>query len=198
MKFKLMKMLDQFEVWVSTIKFRIRYAPFLVLAKNVRVNRDARIKPFFRMSAKTGKQLKINLDRSVSIGAGTLFQGTGKIFMGSRSFCGEGCVFGCNDSIRIGKGVMIAQYVTFRDTDHIFESTQSPMIDQGVSSDEIIVDDDVWLGHGVIVLKGVKIGHGAVIAAGAVVKNDVPPFAIVGGVPAKILGSRQSKSKVAM
>lgn len=54
----------------------------------------------------------------------------------------------------------------------------------------IVVEDDVWIGGGSIILAGVTIGKGAIIAAGAVVNKDVPPFAIVGGVPAKILKYR--------
>lgn len=62
-----------------------------------------------------------------------------------------------------------------------------------VSKGNIIVDDDVWIGQGAIILSGVHIGQGAVIAAGAVVTKDVPPYAIVGGVPAKIIKYRFSQ-----
>ena len=58
------------------------------------------------------------------------------------------------------------------------------------SKGKIVIDDDVWIGESSIVLSGVHIGQGAVIGAGAVVVNDVPPYAIVGGVPAKILKYR--------
>ncbi|MDB4196979.1 hypothetical protein N9777_01670 [Ascidiaceihabitans sp.] len=90
---------------------------------------------------------------------------------------------------------MIAQYVTFRDTDHVFESTQLSMIDQGVVSQPIMVEDDVWLGHGAVILKGITIGHGAVVAAGAVVNKDVLPYNIVGGIPAKVLGTRLTEEE---
>ena len=58
------------------------------------------------------------------------------------------------------------------------------------SKGDIIIDDDVWIGQGAIILSGVHVGQGAVIAAGAVVTNNVPPYAIVGGVPAKIIKYR--------
>lgn len=61
---------------------------------------------------------------------------------------------------------------------------------EAVSKGDIIVDDDVWIGYGATILSGVHIGQGAVIAAGAVVVKDVPPYAIVGGVPAKIIKYR--------
>ena len=56
----------------------------------------------------------------------------------------------------------------------------------------IILDDDVWLGENVLVLSGVKIGKGAVVAAGSIVVKDVPPYAIVGGNPAKVIKYRFS------
>ncbi len=58
------------------------------------------------------------------------------------------------------------------------------------SKGPIVIGDDVWIGHGAIILSGVNISQGAVIAAGSVVNIDVPPYAIVGGVPAKIIKYR--------
>ena len=59
-----------------------------------------------------------------------------------------------------------------------------------ISKGDIIIDDDVWIGENAIILSGVHIGQGAVVAAGAVVTKDVPPYAVVGGVPAKIIKYR--------
>ncbi len=61
---------------------------------------------------------------------------------------------------------------------------------EAVSKGDIIVDDDVWIGAGATIMSGVHIGQGAVIAAGAVVTKDVPPYAIVGGVPARVIKYR--------
>lgn len=63
-------------------------------------------------------------------------------------------------------------------------------ISETFSKGDIIVDDDVWIGYGVTILSGVHIGQGAVVAAGAVVTKDVPPYAVVGGVPAKVIKYR--------
>ena len=60
----------------------------------------------------------------------------------------------------------------------------------GLSKGDIIVEDDVWIGYGATIMSGVHIGQGAVVAAGAVVTKDVPPYAIVGGVPAKVIKYR--------
>lgn len=60
------------------------------------------------------------------------------------------------------------------------------------SKGNIVLEDDVWVGHGAIIMSGITIGRGAVVAAGAVVTKNIPPYAIVGGVPAKVLRYRFS------
>ena len=67
---------------------------------------------------------------------------------------------------------------------------------EGVSKGNIIVDDDVWIGFRSTILSGVHIGQGAIVAAGSVVTKDVPPYAIVGGVPAKVIKYRFSPEMI--
>lgn len=68
--------------------------------------------------------------------------------------------------------------------------------EEAVSKGDIVVDDDVWIGFGSIIMSGVHIGQGAVIAAGSVVTKDVPPYAIVGGIPAKVIKYRFSSEMI--
>ncbi len=110
--------------------------------------------------------------------------------MGCNSYIGEYSIIGCNEKIAIGRDVMIAQSVSIRDTDHVYEQIDIPMNQQGIITAPVIIDDNVWIGHGATILKGVHIGTGAIVAAGAVVTRNVEPFSIVGGVPAKKIGSR--------
>lgn len=108
--------------------------------------------------------------------------------------------FNWNSKLVIGNYVSIAQNVTFLlDADHYttnistypFKAKLIPHhCNEAVSKGDIIVEDDVWIGYGSIIMSGVRIGQGAVIAAGAVVTRDIPPYAIVGGVPAKIIKYR--------
>lgn len=70
--------------------------------------------------------------------------------------------------------------------------TDSDEVDN-VTKGSIVVGDDVWIGHSATILSGVTVGQGAVIAAGALVCKDVPPYAIVGGVPAKVIKYRVSE-----
>ncbi|WP_417171784.1 DapH/DapD/GlmU-related protein, partial [Alistipes putredinis] len=73
---------------------------------------------------------------------------------------------------------------------HSWDDRTVPIMEQDCYDASILVEDDVWIGHGATILAGVRIGQGAIVAAGAVVNKDVPPYAIVGGVPAKILKFR--------
>lgn len=59
----------------------------------------------------------------------------------------------------------------------------------------MVIEDDVWCGTNVTILKGVTIGYGSVVAAGAVVTNSFPPYSIIGGVPAKLIKMRLSKDE---
>jgi acetyltransferase-like isoleucine patch superfamily enzyme len=93
-------------------------------------------------------------------------------------------------SIRIGRGVAIAHACAFFPYNHGIEKGRPIRSQPLVSKGDIQIGDDVWLGAGVIVLSDVRIGTGAVVAAGSVVTRDVPDNAIVGGVPAAIIGAR--------
>lgn len=105
-------------------------------------------------------------------------------------------------NLHIGKYVSIAQNVTFlldveHHTDHLmtYPFKAKILLDpqpETFSKGDIVIDDDVWIGYGATIMSGVHIGQGAVIAAGAIVVKDVNPYAIVGGVPAKVIKYRLS------
>lgn len=81
--------------------------------------------------------------------------------------------------------------VTILSQTHNIERTDIPMGKQGMREAEVIIGNDVWIGMRSIIMPGVKIGDGAVIGAGAVVTKDVLDYAIVGGVPARIIKYRK-------
>jgi len=94
-----------------------------------------------------------------------------------------------SESIEIGANCLIAPFVYIVDSDHSID--RKKLINQQPNDTaKITIGDDVWLGTGCKILKGVSIGNGAVIAAGAIVKDDVPEYAIYGGIPAKMISSR--------
>ena len=87
-------------------------------------------------------------------------------------------------------------HFTYRANDYWPDAEQEADFFEWRRAHEVTIGHDTWLGHGVTVLPGVKIGNGAVIGSGAVVSKDVPPYTIVGGVPAKLISQRFSDSIV--
>jgi acetyltransferase-like isoleucine patch superfamily enzyme len=92
--------------------------------------------------------------------------------------------------LTIGNNVLIASHCTIVPVNHTFSDPARPIQEQAETRQGIRIEDDVWIASHVTILDGVTVGRGAVIAAGAVVTKDVPPYAIVGGVPAKVLKDR--------
>ncbi|MFZ1473718.1 MAG: acyltransferase [Anaerolineae bacterium] len=124
----------------------------------------------------------------IEIGAG------GSVVIGRDSHIQGACnLKGFVADLRIGNQVQIAPQCAFSPYQHTFAERTQPIKNQPLASKgPIVIEDDAWLGLGVIVLDGVTIGRGAVIGAGAVVTGDVPPYAIAVGVPARVVGSRPS------
>jgi galactoside O-acetyltransferase len=104
--------------------------------------------------------------------------------LGSSIDIGEYTVIRASGGITIGDRVLIASHAVITSRSHPIAPPRF-----GVTEDlPIVIESDVWIGAGAIVLPGVTIGRGAVIAAGAVVSRSVPPASVVGGVPARPLG----------
>ena len=103
-----------------------------------------------------------------------------------------GCVFARNMDVVIGNNILLASRVNFVGKEDHTYNIPGQYIWNGKRGDNgtTIVEDDVWIGTGAIILSGVKIGAGSIIAAGAVVTKDVPPCEIHGGVPAKKIRDR--------
>lgn len=141
--------------------------------------------------SKLGK-LSIKLSKGSYLKKNLIIQGSGKFELGENSYLSSYRVIGVNEYISIGNDVMIADAVSLRDTNHSFKNINIPMRNQGILTSPIIIKDDVWIGYGAVITKGVTIGQGAIIGANAVVTKDVPEFAIVGEVPAKIIKYRNS------
>ncbi|HBH06889.1 MAG TPA: galactoside O-acetyltransferase [Flavobacteriales bacterium] len=112
-----------------------------------------------------------------------------KISIGDNTTVGYHSFLFASAGISIGRDCLIAPFVYIVDSDHGV-LREKPINQQPNAAEEISIGNDVWLGTGAKILKGVTIGDGAIIAAGALVKSNVEPYAIYGGIPAKKIGER--------
>lgn len=109
----------------------------------------------------------------------------GRLMIGDHVAINSGCRFSCGGGVQIGDYSQIGPRVSFETSYHTLEP--KPLGHRPLLTKPIVVEEYVWIGANAVILGGVTIGKGAVVAAGAVVTQDVPPFALVGGVPAKVL-----------
>ena len=112
------------------------------------------------------------------------------IILSAESYIGPNCSIG--PKVYFGKYTMIGPKVSIVGHDHVYNIVGKPIIFSGrpVGDCKTILNNDVWIGAGAIILRGVNIGAGAIIAAGSVVSKDVPECTIFGGVPAKFIKNR--------
>lgn len=122
--------------------------------------------------------------------------GAGKnISIGKHCFLNTDIRFGCPEAkIQIGDHVSIGPKVCFETVNH--DLIYLPNQPRKISGKPIVVEEGVWIGAGAIILAGTTLGKGAVIAAGAVVNRDVPPYTVVGGVPAKLIKTLKTSSEL--
>lgn len=109
---------------------------------------------------------------------------------------GHNCIF--LSDIKIGNKVLIASNVAFLNSDdHNFNILGKTIWDSGRGDKyKIVVEDDVWIGHGVIILSPCIIGRGSIIAAGSIVKKNVEPYSIYASVPAKLIKKRFTDNEI--
>jgi acetyltransferase-like isoleucine patch superfamily enzyme len=105
--------------------------------------------------------------------------------IGRDSLVGEYSVIRGQGGVQIGDRVYTSPFTQIIAVNHVFEDPNRPFIEQGITAEGIVIEDDVWLGAGAVITDGVRVGKGSVVAAGAVVTKDVSPHTIVAGVPAR-------------
>jgi acetyltransferase-like isoleucine patch superfamily enzyme len=133
-----------------------------------------------------GDRVHIYRGTIIEVGAG------GSVVIGADTHVQAGChLKGFLRNVVIGSNVQIAPHCGFSPYEHNFDDRNAKIQAQGIrSAGDIVLEDDVWLGLGVIVLEGVRVGQGAVIGAGAVVTKSIPPQAVAVGVPARVVRMR--------
>jgi acetyltransferase-like isoleucine patch superfamily enzyme len=201
--------------WIPTIvgvavrsvlyKLILKMDGFAAIENNVRLRFADRIKLGHGSYLDHGTYLHA-CPNGIEIGAGTIvmhgailhvynFRGMAQsgIRIGRDSLVGEYSVIRGQGGVSIGDRVYTSPFTQIIAVNHVFDDPNRPFVEQGITAEGIIIEDDVWLGAGAIITDGVRVGKGAVVAAGAVVTKDVPPHTVVGGVPAKVIKTIDGK-----
>ena len=145
--------------------------------------------PIWRIRKLFLNSLHTKIGKGTYINRHCYFMDSNRIEIGEYSHVNRNCTLDARGGLKIGNSVSISHGVMIMTGSHDINKIDFP-----VKYHPITIDDFVWIGCGAIVLQNVCIGKGAVIAAGAVVTKDVPQYSFVGGVPAKIIGTRKCKN----
>ena len=130
--------------------------------------------------AYTGCRINVNSGARLTLGSG---------------YMNHDCVIDCFDSITIGHNVVISERVVMRDSDNhtvCALGEREKGVEKQASSAPIVLEDHVWIGMNVTILKGVTIGEGSIVAAGSVVTKDIPSHSMAAGVPARVIKTEVS------
>ena len=145
-----------------------------------------------KFRAFTGKLMFSNVGQNINLEKNV--NAASSLTIGNNSGIGQFAYI--SGETHIGDNVMMAKNVRIFTRNHNFSSLQIPMCKQGTSEEKpVTIGDDVWIGDSVILLPGTRIGNGVVIGAGAVVRGEIPDFAIVTGNPAQIVAYREDRTQ---
>ena len=138
-----------------------------------------------------GKHAQLKLGRWVWIGHDSKIRcHEGLVEIGAKTVMGQECTISAFQHVKIGRECVIADRVMFIDFDHGVVEVERPIRLQGIYKRDVNVGNNVWIGYGACILRGVTIGDNAIIGTNSVVTKDVPANAVVAGLPARLIRMR--------
>jgi acetyltransferase-like isoleucine patch superfamily enzyme len=145
------------------------------------------------LELKIEPKAEIRFGRFIWIGDGTKIRcHEGAVEIGSKTVMGQECTISAYQHVRIGEECVIADRAMFIDFDHGIVEVERPIRLQGIYKRDVEVGNNVWIGYGACILRGVSVGDNSVIGTNSVVTKDVPANAVVGGIPARIIRMREA------
>jgi acetyltransferase-like isoleucine patch superfamily enzyme len=174
---------------ISNISARLVSKAKLLTDKNVYLGENVFIHPTARIETRFGGTITIAAQTKIWDNV-LIYSYGGNIKIGRNCDINPYSIIYGHGNTTIGDDVLIAGHCMIIPNNHTFSSTDVQISKQGNVSKGIIIENDVWIGHGCSILDGVTIGSGSVIAAGSVVNKNTPSNSIVGGVPARLIKKR--------
>jgi acetyltransferase-like isoleucine patch superfamily enzyme len=156
--------------------------------------------PFFLgkgLELKIEPRGEIRFGRFTWIGDGTKIRcHEGAVEIGEKTVMGQECTISAYQHVRIGNECVIADRAMFIDFDHGIVEVERPIRLQGIYKRDVEVGNNVWIGYGACILRGVSVGDNSVVGTNSVVTKDVPANAVVGGIPARIIRMREAPEEL--
>jgi acetyltransferase-like isoleucine patch superfamily enzyme len=138
-----------------------------------------------------GPDAVVRLGRWCWIGHGSKIRAhEGEVSIGAKTVMGQECTISAFQHVAIGRECIVADRVMLIDFDHGVVEQERPIRLQGIYKRDVDVGHNCWIGYGACILRGAAIGDNAIVGTSTVVTKDVPPNAVVGGVPARVLRMR--------
>ncbi|MBC7229354.1 MAG: acyltransferase [Actinobacteria bacterium] len=169
--------------------FLYRFLRFKLLHPRVKTEGFIFLPRRYQVVVKKGASMRIG--RWVWIGTNNALRcHEGELYIGDNTIFGTDNTVNCYAGVYIGPECLFADSVYIVDFDHNYWDPVISIRSQGITKRPIRLEGDIWVGEKVSILRGVTVGRGSVIGAMSLVNRDVPPYAVVGGVPARVLGWR--------
>jgi acetyltransferase-like isoleucine patch superfamily enzyme len=150
-----------------------------------------------RLQLQIAKRATVRFGRFSWIGDGTKIRcHEGVVEIGEKTVMGQECTISAYKRVRIGEQCVIADRAMFIDFDHGVVEVERPIRLQGIYKRDCLIGSNVWIGYGACFLRGIRVGDNAIVGTNSVVTKDVPPNAVVGGVPAKVIRIREAPKEL--
>ena len=150
-----------------------------------------------RVTLQIARGARLELGRWSWVGHGTKIRAhEGLVSIGAKTVLGQECTISAFQRVSIGRECVIADRVMLIDFDHVVVDVERPIREQGIYKRDVRVGNNVWVGYGACILRGVTVGDNAIVGANAVVTRDVPANAVVAGSPARIVRMRAAPTRM--
>lgn len=163
--------------------FFVRLHPYVHIGRGTIIEKGAYIKPQW------GGEIFIGENCRICKGAQLLTNGD-DIYIGDNCSVNPYTIIYGQGKTRIGNDVRIAAHCVIVSSNHIYSSKSTPIHEQGLSKKGIVIEDDIWIGAGCVILDGVNIKKGCIIGANSVVTKSTESYGVYVGSPAKLLKNR--------
>jgi acetyltransferase-like isoleucine patch superfamily enzyme len=146
-----------------------------------------------RVKLEIGKHATLRIGRWAWVGHGCKIRvHEGEVSIGAKTVIGQECTISAYQHVSIGRECILADRVMLIDFDHGVTEVERPIRLQGIYKRDVRVAHNVWIGYGACILRGVAVGENSIVGTNSVLTRDVPENAVVGGVPARLIRTREA------